>query len=76
MNTCSDIKCEPITCGEYFGDIPISFNKIMSNIQASNDRDEIKLYCDYLNEHKKRFPLVQLWFAMEFVDEKMRKLNK
>ncbi len=74
--TCSDTKCKPITCSDYFGDMVLSFNTIMTRIQASDNYDEVRLFCQYFDANKKRFPLVQLWFAQEFVADKFKKLNK
>lgn len=77
MKTCSDIKCKAnMSLCDNFGDMVLSFNTIMSKIQASDNYDEIQLYCEYFNANKKRYTIAQLLFAIEFVDDKVSQITK
>jgi hypothetical protein len=53
----------------------ISFNEIMSRLVDCNNLDDLSFICDYLNKNKKKYPLIQLEFAVECYEDKKKELT-
>lgn len=53
----------------------ISYNKLMILLIESNSINEVDSIGEYLTENKKNYSLVQLHYAKEMYDKKVKDLN-
>lgn len=53
-----------------------TFNEIMIDADNSETISELRKYADELYNNKKKFPLIQLWFAQEYFKELYTKIEE
>jgi hypothetical protein len=52
-----------------------SFNSLMKQAQSSKNANELEIIVNKIMKNKKKFPLVQLKFAEEFLLEKLEEFK-